>query len=302
MADSGATGSFVSGFVSILGRPNVGKSTLLNALLGEKVAIVSDKPQTTRTNIQGVLHLDSAQIIFLDTPGIHSADSAIHKRMLNSIEAALDSRDLLLLVTDCTRETGPEDEAAVDLVKGARAPALLLLNKIDRIKDKSRLLPMIERYRGLAGFEEFLPISALTGEGLEEVKGEIVKRLPAGPRYFPEDEITDQPLRFLAGELIREKVLIETRQEVPHAVLVLIDKWEEQPNLVHIMASIVVEREGQKAIIIGAGGLMLKQVGTLARQELEHVIGRKVYLELFVKVRSNWRQDPGFVKAIDWRS
>ena len=301
MADSGATGSFVSGFVSILGRPNVGKSTLLNALLGEKVTIVSDKPQTTRTNIQGVLHLDSAQIIFLDTPGIHSADSAIHKRMLNSIEAALDSRDLLLLVTDCTRETGPEDEAAVDLVKETLYRHCSCSTRSIGSRTSHAFCPTIDRYRGLAGFEEVLPISALTGKG-REVKGEIVRRLPAGPRYFPEDEITDQPLRFLAGQSIREKVLIETRQEVPHAVLVLIDKWEEQPNLVHIMASIVVEREGQKAIIIGAGGLMLKQIGTLARQELEHVIGRKVYLELFVKVRSNWRQDPGFVKAIDWRS
>jgi GTP-binding protein Era len=301
VADSGSSENFVSGFVSIIGRPNVGKSTLLNALLGEKVAIVSDKPQTTRTTIQGVLHLDAAQVIFLDTPGIHFADSAIHKRMLNSIEAALDSRDLLLLVTDCTRETGPEDEAAVRLVRNTRSPALLVLNKIDRVKDKSRLLPLIEQYRRFADFEEFLPVSALSGEGLDELKREIVKRLPPGPKYFPEDEVTDQPLRFLASELIREKVLEETRREVPHAVIVLIDKWEEQPGLLHLTASIVVERDGQKAIIIGARGAMLKQVGTLARQELEQIVGRKVYLELFVKVRPRWRQDPVFVKAIDWR-
>ncbi|MCW5983377.1 MAG: GTPase Era [Bryobacteraceae bacterium] len=293
---------FVSGFVSILGRPNVGKSTLLNALLGEKVAIVSDKPQTTRTNIQGVLNAESAQVVFLDTPGIHKADTAINRRMMRSVEAALAERDLLLLVADCTRATGQEDEAAVRLVKAAGAPALLLLNKIDRLKDKSRLLPLIARYRELADFEEYLPISAATGEGLEELKAEIVKRLPEGPRYFPEDEITDQPLRFFAAELIREKALQETEQEVPHAVMVEIEQWEESPTLVRIAAAIGVERDGQKAILIGAKGTMLKQIGTRARQELEQVLGRKTYLELFVKVRPRWRQDPLMMNVIDWRT
>ena len=293
---------FVSGFVSILGRPNVGKSTLLNSLLGEKIAIVSDKPQTTRTNIQGVLNLEKAQIVFLDTPGIHKPSTTVNKRMMHSVEAALDARDLLLLLADCTRETGPEDETAVRMVTKARTPAFLLLNKIDRLKDKGRLLPLIDRYREMADFEQFFPVSALTGEGLDQLKDAIVKRLPEGPQYFPEDEITDQPLRFLAAELIREKVLEQTRQEVPHAVMVLIDLWEEKPNVIHIMASIAVERDGQKAILIGSKGATLKQIGTLARGELEQILGRKVYLELFVKVRPKWRQDPAFVNAIDWRT
>ena len=293
---------FVSGFVSILGRPNVGKSTLLNSLLGEKVAIVSDKPQTTRTNIQGVLNLEKAQIVFLDTPGIHKPSTVVNKRMMHSVEAALDARDLLLLLADCTRQTGPEDETAVRMVTRARTPAFLLLNKIDRLKDKGRLLPLIDRYREMADFEQFFPVSALTGEGLDQLKDAIVKRLPEGPQYFPEDEITDQPLRFLAAELIREKVLEQTRQEVPHAVMVLIDVWEEKPNVIHIMASIAVERDGQKAILIGSKGATLKQIGTLARGELEQILGRKVYLELFVKVRPKWRQDPAFVNAIDWRT
>jgi GTP-binding protein Era len=248
------------------------------------------------------LNLPDAQIVFLDTPGIHKPESPIGRRMMNSVAAALDARDLLLLLVDCTRATGAEDESAVKLVKEARTPALLLLNKIDRVKEKARLLPLIDHYREMAEFEEFLPISALTGEGLDDLKQAIVKRLHEGPKYFPDDEITDQPMRFLAAELIREKVLQETRQEVPHAVMVLIDQWEDKPNVVHIIASIGVERDGQKAILIGSKGAMLKQIGTLARNELEQILGRKVYLELFVKVRHKWRQDPVFVNTIDWRT
>ncbi len=292
---------FVSGFVSILGRPNAGKSTLLNALLGRKVAIVSDKPQTTRTTIQGVLNLPNAQIVFVDTPGIHRPDSLINKKLMQEVAAALEGRDLLLYLADCVRGVSTEDEQAVELVARSGTPCLLLLNKIDLLRDKAKLLPLIERYKELANFEEFIPISALTGEGLDAVREAIVKRLPPGPRYFPEDMITDQPEEFFAAEIIREKVLAHTRQEVPHAVMVLIDDWEETDRLLRISASIVVERPGQKGIVIGAKGAMLKKIGTEARLELEHWFGRKIFLELFVKVRKNWRDNPSYLREIDWK-
>lgn len=293
---------FVSGFVSILGRPNVGKSTLLNTLLGEKVAIVSDKPQTTRTTIQGILTLPGAQLVFVDTPGIHRPDTLINKKMMKSVTAALEGRDLLLFMAECTKPVGPLDEQAVELVRQVPTPALLLLNKVDRLGDKSTLLPLIERYKELADFQEYIPISALTGDAVDRLRAEIVKRMPPGPQYFPEDEITDQPIRFFAGEVVREKVLSETRREVPHSVMVQVDQWEESDRLVRIGASILVERPGQKAIIIGAKGSMLKKVGTAAREELELLFGRRIYLELFVKVRKNWRENPAYLAALDWRT
>ena len=292
---------FVSGFVSILGRPNAGKSTLLNALLGRKIAIVSDKPQTTRTSIQGILNLPNAQIVFVDTPGIHRPDSLINRKLMQEVEAALEGRDLLLYMADCVRGVSPEDEQAVELVARSGTPCLLLLNKIDTLRDKSKLLPLIERYKELAEFQEFIPISALTGEGLDILREAIVKRLPEGPRYFPEDMITDQPPEFFAAEVIREKVLAHTRQEVPHAVMVLIDDWEDSDRLLRITASIVVERPGQKGIVIGAKGAMLKKIGTEARLELEHWFGKKIFLELFVKVRKNWRDNPAYLREIDWK-
>jgi len=292
---------FVSGFVSILGRPNAGKSTLLNALLGRKIAIVSDKPQTTRTSIQGILNLPDAQIVFVDTPGIHRPDSLINKKLMQEVAAALEGRDLLLYLADCVRGVSAEDEQAVELVARSGTRCLLLLNKIDLLRDKSKLLPLIERYKELGNFEEFIPISALTGEGLDIVRDAIVSRLPEGPRYFPEDMITDQPEQFFAAEVIREKVLAHTRQEVPHAVMVLIDDWEETDRLLRITASIVVERPGQKGIVIGAKGAMLKKIGTEARLELEHWFGKKIFLELFVKVRKNWRDNPAYLREIDWK-
>ncbi len=292
---------FVSGFVSILGRPNAGKSTLLNALLGRKIAIVSDKPQTTRTSIQGILNLPNAQIVFVDTPGIHRPDSLINRKLMQEVEAALEGRDLLLYMADCVRGVSPEDEQAVELVARSGTPCLLLLNKIDTLRDKSKLLPLIERYKELGEFQEFIPISALTGEGLDVLREAIVKRLPEGPRYFPEDMITDQPPEFFAAEVIREKVLAHTRQEVPHAVMVLIDDWDDSDRLLRITASIVVERPGQKGIVIGAKGAMLKKIGTEARLELEHWFGKKIFLELFVKVRKNWRDNPAYLREIDWK-
>jgi len=293
---------FVSGFVSIVGRPNVGKSTLLNSLVGTKLAIVTATPQTTRTLIQGVLNLDGAQIVFLDTPGIHKPDSPFNRRMMETVRTALAERDLLVFMADALKPFGPGDREAVELVRAARTPALLALNKIDRLKDKSLLLPLIEQYKAQHEFADYLPISALTGEGLDELRHAIVNRLPEGPSYFPSDHLTVQPERFLAAELIREKLMLETREEVPHALAVLVERWEETPKLTRISATIYVERDGQKAIVIGAAGSRLKSIGTAARREIEALLGRKIFLELFVKVRPHWRDNPRMLDALDWRS
>jgi len=293
---------FRSGFVSILGRPNVGKSTLLNALTRARLAIVSDKPQTTRTLVQGVLTLPTAQIVFLDTPGIHKPDSVFNQRMMQTVRTALKERDLLLYLVDATEPVTPAEREAIQLVLEARTPAFLVLNKIDRIHNKSRLLPLIEQYRSLGDFAEYVPVSALQGENLDRLQELIIERLPEGPPYFPPDYITDQPERFLAAELIREKIMNLTRQEVPHAVAVTVERWEEQPELLRIAATIYVEKDGQKAIVIGAGGQMLKKIGTLAREEMEALFGRKIFLELFVKVRPRWRQDARFLAELDWRT
>ena len=288
--------------MSILGRPNAGKSTLLNALIGGKVAIVSEKPQTTRTSIQGALTTSDAQAIFVDTPGIHKSTSLFNKRMMDVVRAALEDRDVLLFIDDVTRPLTEEDEHAVSVLNGITAPAFLVLNKIDRLEDKRLLLPRIEKYKQQHQFEEFFPVSALKGEGLEQLKLAVIARLPEGPAYFPADFITDQPERFLAGELVREKILHETRQEVPHSVAVVVEKWDDTPKILRISATVYVERPGQKAIIIGARGAMLKKIGTAAREEIESLLGRKVFLELFVKVVPNWRESPEFLNAIDWRS
>ncbi|MEN6604802.1 MAG: GTPase Era [Bryobacteraceae bacterium] len=291
-----------SGFVSIIGRPNAGKSTLLNRLVGSKVAIVADKPQTTRAAIQGVLTLDGAQIVFVDTPGIHKPDTTFNRRMMDTVRKALEDRDLLLYLVDATLPFQPAEEQALELIGKTAAPVLLLLNKVDAVKEKAQLLPLIERYSAMGRFEEIFPISALRSVGLEELKSAIVKRLPEGPQYFPDDYLTDQPERYLAAELIREKILHLTRQEVPHSVAVLVDKFEETPRITNIAATVYVERAGQKAIVIGAKGSMLKRVGTSARLEMESLFGRKIFLELFVKVQPGWRENPEFLNAIDWRS
>jgi len=292
----------VSGFVSILGRPNAGKSTLLNALTGVKLAIVADKPQTTRTTIQGVYTAPGAQVVFVDTPGIHDADSLINRRMMQSISEALNERDLLLFLIDATRKPGVEDEKAVELVKSAGAPVYAVFNKIDALNHKRDLFPVIERYRLLHTFDEYFPVSALTGEGLEELRDSILKRMPAGPAWFPPDHVTDQPERFLAAEIIREKILAATRQEVPHSVAVLIDEWKEEGRLTRISATIHVERVGQKAIILGAKGSLLKAIGTEARLELESILSCRVFLTLFVKVSPHWRENEQFLKELDWRA
>lgn len=291
-----------SGFVSIVGRPNAGKSTLLNALVGGKLAIVSDKPQTTRTAIQGVLTLERAQIVFLDTPGIHESGTLLNRHMMDTVRSALAERDVLLYLADSTARFTDQDIKALDLVKNSTTPVFLLLTKIDRLDDKRRLLERIEQYKAACPFAEYIPISAVTGEGLDLLRKAILEQLPEGPPFFPSDYLTEQPERFLAAEVIREKILSETKQEVPHSVAVIVDRWEETPRLTRISALVYVERPGQKAIVIGSRGAMLKKIGTLAREEMETLFSRKIFLELLVKVRPGWRENREFLKAIDWRS
>ena len=290
-----------AGFVTILGRPNAGKSTLLNALLGTKLAIVAAKPQTTRTSIQGVLTLPQAQIVFVDTPGIHKSNTLLNKRMMESVRTAAGAPDLVLFVIDALAPFTDVDLQAVDLAKKVEAPVIAVLNKVDWLDQKPKLLDLIEKYRPLHDFAAYIPISAKTGDGLDVLQHEIIERLPTGPAQYPKDYLTDQPQRFLASEVLREKVLHHTQQEVPHAVAVVIESWEDTPKLLRIAATIYVEKTGQKAILIGAGGEALKKIGTLARKELEHLFDRKVFLQTFVKVRSGWRQDPAFLSAVDWR-
>lgn len=292
----------VSGFVSLLGRPNAGKSTLLNALVGAKVAIVADKPQTTRTTIQGVWTTPRAQVVFIDTPGIHQADTVFSQRMMQSIQEALDQRDLLIYLHDATRAPGAADESALALIKTARTPALLALTKIDKLARKDDLLPAIEWFRERHEFEEFLPVAAPKGDGLDDLREAVLRRLPPGDPFFPEDFYTDQPERFIAAEIIREKILALTRQEVPHSVAVLVDQWEDTPKITNVAATIHVERPGQKAIVLGTKAERLKRIGTEARLELEAMLGRRFFLHLFVKVSPKWRENPAFLRELDWRA
>jgi GTP-binding protein Era len=294
---------FRSGFVSILGRPNAGKSTLLNALIGEKLAIVASKPQTTRTAIQGVANLPDAQIVLVDTPGIHESDSLINRRMMDAVRTSVEDRDVLVFVASAEEDPSEEDAKALSVLdRSPQTPAILALNKIDRLPSKQDMLPRLEKYRALRDFAEFVPISALSGDGLAQLKQAIVARLPEGEPLFPPDYLTDQPERFLVAEIIREKILELTHQEVPHSVAVVVDAWDQRETLTRIHASVIVERDGQKKIIIGTKAAMIKQVGTLARQDVERLLDSKVHLELFVKVRPKWREDPQFLAEIDPRS
>jgi len=273
---------------------------LLNALLGQKVAIVAPRPQTTRTAIQGVLTSPDAQIVFVDTPGIHKSTTLMNKRMMDTVRASAPA-DVVLFLVDTLEPFTDEDAQAVDLVKTIEAPAIAVFNKVDKLADKGRVLELIEKYRALHEFAAYIPISARDGEGLDVLKKEITGRLPQGPALYPKDYVTDQPERFIAAELIREQALRLTREEVPHAIAVMIENWEDTPKLIRIAATIYVERPGQKAIVIGVGGAMLKKIGTFARQQIETLTGKKVFLQTFVKVRPNWRQDPEFLAASDWR-
>jgi GTP-binding protein Era len=333
--------AFRSGFVSIIGRPNAGKSTLLNALLGQKLAIVTHKPQTTRTRIHGVLEVPlkkkakgepghpAAQIVLVDTPGIHKPDTQLDRRMMQEVHDALETRDAVLFLVDVTHRlpkpaegegknytasrramSAAEDDFALSLVKKLACPVILVLNKIDAIPKKD-LLPLIAHWSALHSFADVLPISARKKEGLDLLLDKVVGQLKEGQRYFPKQQLTDQPERFLVAELIREKILLLTGEEVPYATAVVIEKYEEPASLkklrdgklpvTKISAAIFCERTGQKAILIGKQGEMLKRIGTAARKDIEGLLGTRVFLELFVKVQEEWRSSRGFIDDLDWR-
>jgi GTP-binding protein Era len=288
-----------SGFAAIVGRPNAGKSTLINKLVGQKIAIVTAKPQTTRNRIQGILTRAEGQIVLIDTPGLYDADSALGRQMMHEVAAALEDIDVLLLLVDASHPQTHMDELLLSKAKRFRGKTILVLNKVDRVV-KETLLPLIEQFTRAFAFAAIVPVSALKGGGLEQLQQEILKLLPEGAPHFPEDQVTDQPERFLAAEVIREKAIQLTYHEVPYAVAVNVEKYEEKPRLLRIEATLSVERDSQKKILIGQKGEMLKKIGTAARKELEKMTGSKIYLGLFVKVQPDWRENPAKVKELDW--
>jgi GTPase len=287
------TDPFRSGYIAIVGRPNVGKSTLLNQLLGEKVAIVSPKPQTTRNRITGIKTTASSQVVFLDTPGIHQARSLMHRRMVDIALATLHEVDGVLWLLDAHERIGPEDERIAETLRGVKNPVFALLNKIDLVS-KGKLLPLIQRCSELLPDKEIVPISALKGNNLPLLLELIEKGLPEGPKFFPEGEFTDQSERFIAAEFIREKIFLLTREEIPYGTGVSIDEFteKEEKNLIVIKATIHTERDSHKPILIGKRGAMLKEIGTKAREDLEALLGCKIFLELFIRVDRGWTQDP----------
>src|SRR5437870_2977652 len=292
--------AFRSGFVAVVGRPNAGKSTLVNRLVGQKIAIVTSKTQTTRNRIQGIVTKPQGQIIFIDTPGLQEADSALGRQMMQEVAAALEGIDVLLLMVDASRMHPHADELLLEKARRFSGKTILALNKVDRLP-KPKLLPLIDAFRKAFEFAAILPISALEGAGCEELVDEILRRLPEGAPYFPEDQVTDQPERFLAAEIVREKAIQVMYHEVPYALAVIVEKFEETPKLLRIELTMHVERNSQKKILIGHKGEMLKKIGTEARKELETILGTKIYLGLFVKVVPDWRENPQKVRELDWR-
>jgi GTP-binding protein Era len=291
--------AFRSGFVAIVGRPNAGKSTLVNRLVGQKIAIVTSKPQTTRNRIQGIVTKPQSQIVFIDTPGLHEADSALGRQMMQEVAAALEGIDVLLLMVDASSLHPHADELLLQKAQRFRGKTILALNKVDRLP-KPKLLPLIEAFSKAFEFAAIVPISALKGTGCEELLDEIRKQLPEGEPYFPEDQVTDQPERFLAAEIIREKAIQVMYHEVPYALAVVVEKFEETPKLLRIEAVMNVERDSQKKILIGHKGEMIKKIGTEARKELEALLDTRIYLGLFVKVVPDWRESPQKVRELDW--
>ena len=290
-----------AGLVAIIGRPNAGKSTLLNRFVGQKVAIVTSKPQTTRNRIQGIVTKREGQIVFIDTPGLHEANSILNRQMMREVAAALEGIDVLLLMIDASRTLPHSDSLLLEKAQRFGGKTILALNKIDRVP-KPKLLPLIDAFAKAFPFAALVPISALKGEGCDELLREILENLPEGEPFFPEDQVTDQPERFLAGEIIREKAIDLTYHEVPHALAVVVDKFVEEPKILRIHATLYVERDSQKKILIGHKGEMLKKVGTQARKELEALLGTKIFLEMFVKVDPAWRENPMKVRELDWHT
>ncbi|HET6890283.1 MAG TPA: GTPase Era [Pyrinomonadaceae bacterium] len=279
-----------SGYVALVGRPNAGKSTLLNRLVGQKIAAVSDKPQTTRFRIQGVISKPNGQIVLVDTPGIHRPGYEMNRRMMSAVQDALMGVDLVCLIRDASVSTGKGDRFVLELVQKSGKPAILLLNKIDKLRDKAALLPLIDWYRGQYDWLEVIPISALKGSALEELENEIIKHLPQAEPIFGEDELTDQSMRALVAEIVREKILQSTGEEIPYVTAVVTEKWEDvRDDFTRIHCAILVERPSQKKIIIGKGASRLKEIGTRARKEIEQLLDHRVHLELFVKVEEEWR-------------
>jgi GTP-binding protein Era len=288
-----------AGFAAILGWTNVGKSSLLNRLVGSKLAAVADVAQTTRHRITGVCSVPgSGQIVFVDTPGLHRPRHRMNRVMLEAALGAITSVDLVLLVIDAARGFGDGDREAAERLARANVRRLLVLNKIDLLREKSVLLPLMAQGVERLGFEEAVPVSALTGEGCDLLRDRVLAWLPAGPPLFPDDYLTDQPQRALAAEWIREKLLAETRQELPHATAVLVERWIERDDLVEIHANVLVERDSQKRIVVGSEGSLLKRVGTRVRPELEQLLGRRVYLRLWVKVRGDWRENERILRDL----
>jgi GTPase len=292
---------FKSGFVAIIGRPNVGKSTLLNRVVGQKVAIMSDKPQTTRNKIHGVYTTDNAQIVFLDTPGIHKPQSKLGNYMMQVAEGTLNEVDAILFLVDVSEGLGGGDRYIIERLKQVKTPVILVMNKIDKVQPEE-LLPIIVQYKDLYPFTEIVPISAKQGTSVNILLEQATRYLDEGPMYYPADQVTDHPEQFVCAELVREKILNLTREEIPHSIAVTIEDMKVQDNgLVHISAVIFVERDSQKGIIIGKNGALLKEIGKLARLDIEKLLGNKCFLELWVKVKKDWRNQDRVLKDLGFR-
>lgn len=292
---------FKSGFVSIIGRPNVGKSTLMNEMIGQKIAIMSDKPQTTRNKIHGVYTADQYQIVFLDTPGIHKPNSKLGDYMMKTATSTLNEVDVVLFMVDVSEELGGGDRFIIEMLKNVETPVIIGLNKIDLVHPE-QLLGIIEKYRSLFEFTEFVPISAKLGNNVNTLVDQIAKYLPEGPQYYPADQVTDHPEQFVCAELIREKILHLTREEIPHSIAVAIEDMRTESNgVVHISAVIYVERDSQKGIVIGKQGALLKEIGRMARHDMEKLLGSKIFLELWVKVKKDWRNQERVLKDLGFR-
>lgn len=287
--------AFKSGFISIIGRPNAGKSTLLNRITGEKISIVSPKPQTTRNVIRGVLNRQDCQLIFIDTPGIHKGKGLLNEFMVREAVSSLSDVDAVVVLIEADKPVSDDDRYILEVIKALKCPVILGINKVDRV-DKRLVLPLIDEYSKAAAFREIIPLSALNGDGVDLLVGKLIGLMPEGPKYFPDDIITDLPERFIAAEIVREKVFLLVREEVPYSVAVTVDKFTEKKDIISISATINVERDSQKGIIIGSRGAMLKRIGTSAREEIEGLLGKKVFLELFVRVQKEWTKKPGALK------
>jgi GTP-binding protein Era len=294
--------AFHSGFISIVGRTNVGKSTLLNRILKQKIAIVSEKPQTTRNKIVGVYHADRAQIVFLDTPGFHKPKYRLNEFMMKAALNTLKEIDAVLYLTEAENKIGAGDRYILDCLSSVKTPVILGINKIDLVPQREELLPTIESYSQAYNFAEIVPISALGDENVSSLVETLLSYLPEGPQYYPEDMVTDQPERIIAAELIREKVLHATREELPYSIAVVVEqmKTREEQDIVDVNATVYVERDSQKGIIIGKSGAMLKRIGSQARQDIERILGTKVFLTLWVKVKKNWRMDENYLRMFGY--